>query len=58
VVAHGIHDAIVDLGVVGLVALLAPRFLPHSHTAPVPARVHNLADSGADSLVDIERNPR
>lgn len=33
VVAHGVHYAIIGVGVVGLVALLVPRFLP-TRTAP------------------------
>ncbi len=35
VVAHGLHYAVVGVGVVGLVALLAPRFLgPHPDSPP------------------------
>jgi hypothetical protein len=34
VVAHGVHYAIIGVGVLGLIALLAPRFLGSGPTAP------------------------
>jgi hypothetical protein len=44
VVAHGIHCAILTVGVVGLVALLAPRFIAGPLTNPRTEPMAGIAD--------------
>lgn len=51
-VAHGIHYAIVGVGVAGLVALIAPRFLAHPRA---PRGGHQRALALRTALADPER---
>ena len=55
VVAHGIHHAIVGVGVVGLAALLAPRFVAGPLTNPLTEPMAGVADPRRPPLQWSER---